>query len=221
MLAVDATAKAVETLLGHNVWIANHNASEQVVLSGATAAIDAIAERLAQAGIRARRLAVSAPFHTPMVASAAEPFLAALHEVPLRAPLIDVYRNTETGCYPPEPDKIRHALAAHLTGQVRFTDMITTMYADGVRTFVEVGPGSVLTGLVGVILASEPHQAIPLDRRGRHGVTSLLDGMARLAVLGIPMTFDPLWKQHPDRPVPTRSAHTIKLTGSNVRPQRP
>src|SRR5204863_6551784 len=83
--------------------------------------------------------------------------------------------------------------AAHLAAPVRFVDEIEAMYAAGVRTFVEVGAGSTLTGLVGKILGDRPYIAVSLDRKGRHGVTALHEALGRLAVTGVAMDFDALW----------------------------
>ena len=66
---------------------------------------------------------------------------------------------------------------------------------------MEVGPGSVLTGLVGKILAGKDHVAVNLDRKGRHGLTSLLDGLGRLAVAGVPVDFAALWAEYRERGV--------------------
>ena len=81
---------------------------------------------------------------------------------------------------------MRRLLAAQLARPVRFVEQVEAMYASGARTFVEVGPGAVLTGLVGKILAGRPHRAINLDARGhgcRHGISpgprAALRGRAR------------------------------------------
>ena len=68
---------------------------------------------------------------------------------------------------------------------MRFVETVNALYESGVRTFVEVGPGAVLTGLVTAILGTRPHRAIALDRKGRDGVQTLLTGLARLAGAGI------------------------------------
>jgi acyl transferase domain-containing protein len=76
------------------------------------------------------------------------------------------------------------ALAEQLAGPVRFVEMIEGMYQSGARTFVEIGPGSVLTGLVGRILGDRPHLAVELDRKGKNSLLSALLGLGRLWAAG-------------------------------------
>src|SRR5207244_186350 len=76
---------------------------------------------------------------------------------------------------------------------VRFVDQIEAMYARGVRTFVEVGAGSVLTDLIERILTGREHDAINLDRKGAHGLTTLQGALGRLAVAGVAMDLGVLW----------------------------
>src|SRR5438067_790940 len=80
---------------------------------------------------------------------AVEPLREFLEKLELTAPRIDVYGNADAAIYRGEPDAIRHRLAEHPAAPVRFGDQVEAMYADGVRTFIEVGAGSALTGLIG------------------------------------------------------------------------
>src|SRR6185436_16198067 len=100
----------------------------------------------------------------------------------LRAPKLPVIGDAGARPYPSEVDGVRSRLAAQLAEPVAFLDVVEAMYTAGVRTFVEVGAGTALTGLVGQILGDRAHVAVGLDQRGRHGVTSLQDGLGRLAV---------------------------------------
>src|SRR5439155_19237177 len=127
-----------------------------------------------------------------LVAPASAALLEYLRGLPVDAPGIAVYGNTDAAVYPTAPDAVRERVAAHLAAPVRFVDEIEAMYAAGVRTFVEVGAGSTLTGLVGKILGDRPYIAVSLDRKGRHGVTALHEALGRLAVTGVAMDFDAL-----------------------------
>ncbi|WP_437578421.1 SDR family NAD(P)-dependent oxidoreductase [Sorangium sp. So ce887] len=193
MIAVPRAIDEVRAIGLGDVVVANHNGPKQVVLSGSVAAIEAAEKRLSGMGIQARRLDVAAAFHSPLVAEASAPFREFLAGIAVQAPGAPVYSNAEVEPYPGDGDAVRDRLARQLAEPVRFVEEIERMYAAGVRTFVEVGPGSVLTNLVGDILSGRPHRAVALDRKGKHGVTSLFEAVARLAVAGVPLDARVLW----------------------------
>ena len=128
----------------HGLSLANDNAPGQLVLSGAVPALEAAARDAEGAGLRAMRLPVSGAFHSPAMAAGADAFAAALAEVefaPPRAPVL-------SGVTAEPFDDIRRRLAEGLTHGVRWREVLLALHARGVRRFVEVGPGRVLTGLV-------------------------------------------------------------------------
>ncbi|MEQ1569976.1 MAG: beta-ketoacyl synthase N-terminal-like domain-containing protein, partial [Myxococcota bacterium] len=173
--------------------IANHNAPAQVVVSGPTPAIEALEARLVAAGIEPKRLVVATAFHSPVVEGSVQPFGEFLRTIPFASPTVPVYHNPEAAPYPADPDAIRAALGHAIARPVRFVEQIEAMWAEGVRTFVEVGPHSVLTGLVGETLANKPHAAVNLDRRKKHGVSALQTGLGRLFVTGANLRLAALW----------------------------
>src|SRR5262249_35814386 len=149
--AVHAPFATIETVLHEeslDLVIANHNAPEQSVLSGRRAEIDRAIMSLDRRKVRHTRLPVAAAFHSSLVASAREPFREAMADVPFHEGRQPVYANTTGRAYPTEPAAIRELLAGQLACPVDFVNEITSMADDGVRTFVEVGPGSTLTKLV-------------------------------------------------------------------------
>ncbi|MBL7495262.1 SDR family oxidoreductase [Frankia sp. CN7] len=194
MAAVRAPEAAVAAVLasaslGGQVVVANHNAPDQVVVSGPTAAVEAAVGLLRAAGHGAARLPVACAFHSPLVADAADVFARALARADLTAPAMPVWSNRGAVPYPAPADDVagdtvRKELAAQIAAPVRFVDQIEAMYAAGARVFVEAGPGQVLTGLVGSILAERPHLAVACDGR-RGGLTGFLDAIAQLAVAGV------------------------------------
>jgi acyl transferase domain-containing protein len=222
--AMTAVAKAIDEVRaavaesGANVVVANHNSPTQVVLSGSVEEITKVEAALGAKGMTAKRLPVATAFHSPLVAGSSVPFGEFLQGVAFNAPLLDVYSNATAASYATEPAAIRTQLAAQLAQSVRFVEQIEAMYASGVRTFVEVGAGSVLTELVGRILGERPHRAISLDRKGKHGVTTLQEGLGRLALAGVAMDFAPLWAQFApasDKPV-KKPAMTMPICGANT-----
>jgi acyl transferase domain-containing protein/NADP-dependent 3-hydroxy acid dehydrogenase YdfG len=226
MLAVGAGADAVASAIRESgiadLWLANINAPRQTVVSGTVRAIEALHERLSAAGTTARRLAVSTAFHSGLTRSTVEPLHAFLATLDLDAPRIDVYGNADAAIYDRQPDAIRRTLAEHPAAPVRFLAQIEAMYADGVRTFIEVGAGSALTGLIGQILSDRDHLAVSLDRRGRDGLTAWHEALGRLAIHGVPMELARLLPgSGPPLPKPDRPRMSIVVNGAGVPPPPP
>jgi acyl transferase domain-containing protein len=226
MLAVAADRSTVDATVAGlpGVWLANHNGPRQVVVAGTRPALDALGGRFAAAGIGCTRLNAATAFHSPLVAPAREPLLAHLRDIEVAAPRLPVVGNAGAREYPADPGAVRERLAAQLAEPVAFVDVVEAMYTAGVRTFVEVGAGAALSGLVGRILGERPHAAIALDRRGRHGLTSLQEGLGHLAVRGVAMDFAALWAEVEltcEAPAaPARS--TVRIDGGNYgRPYPP
>ncbi len=130
------------------VVAANFNAPGQVVIAGDAAAVDRAIERCRELGARrAMPLPVSAPFHSPLMVPAREgltPTLEALRFEPLDVP---VYRNID-GAAVTEPDSVREGLIRQVDAPVRWAETIRRMVEGGFDTFIEVGTGTVLCGLV-------------------------------------------------------------------------
>ncbi|MGW0533918.1 SDR family NAD(P)-dependent oxidoreductase [Streptomyces sp. NPDC003032] len=173
--------------LAGRVVLANLNTPAQSVISGPTDAVRDAVAALRDAGHSATPLPVACAFHSPLVAGAGPVFAEHLAEVPVRAPEFTVWANATAAPYPASPDAIRAGLAAQIAAPVRFAEQIEAMYAAGARIFVEAGPGSVLTGLVGRILGDRPHQAIPTEPQAGAGLRGFLSALARLAVAGVPV----------------------------------
>jgi [acyl-carrier-protein] S-malonyltransferase len=124
--------------------IANDNAPDQLVLSGATAALDEAEAALAERKVRAKRLPVAGAFHSPLMEPAVEPFRAIVDDVEIGTPAVPVY-----SCVTAEPfDDIPARLVEAITSPVRWLDVMRALEAAGSRRYVETGPGKVLAGLV-------------------------------------------------------------------------
>ncbi len=209
--------RAVLAEFGDAVVVANHNHPKQVVLSGAEEAITRVEALLAAKGMPARRLPVSTAFHSALVAPSGAKFGEFLAGVTFAAPGAVVWSNAEAAPYPTDADGMRARLAGQIARPVRFVEQVEAMWARGARTFVEVGPGAVLTDLVGRILGDRAHVCVPLDRKGKHGVTSLQEALGRLAVAGVALDFAPLWDAYarPSTTPKKKPAMTLSLNGSN------
>lgn len=144
LIGAGAAEHATELAERHGLAVANDNAPQQVVLSGARAALPAAAESAKELGLRARELAVTGAFHSPMMASAVPQFAAALEQVRV-APARGA---TVLSAVTAEPfEDVRAQLVAALTSPVRWRETLLALHARGVERYVEVGPGKVLTGL--------------------------------------------------------------------------
>ena len=134
------------------VVIANENTPSQLVISGDREALQRLLPRIKEAG--ARRvvpLQVSAAFHSPLMEEAALEYAAFLDTLPFRSPRYPIIVNP-TGEMLDDPDRLRASLRVQLRSPVRFTTMLATAYQQGARTFLELGVGRVLCGLVGKTL---------------------------------------------------------------------
>jgi len=143
-------AKAVEVALAgmNDAWPANYNTPTQIVIAGTTAGLQAATARLQAAGAkRVIPLNVSAAFHTPLMAPAAERLRAALDRIEWRAPRITVMANL-TGRPHLDGDRIPHVMEMQLRSPVRWAACVQGLVEMGCDTFVEVGPKRALTGMM-------------------------------------------------------------------------
>lgn len=137
---------------GRIVAPANFNGPSQTVIAGDAVAVERACSRAKQLGARrALRLPVSAPFHCPLMAPAAERLAPELEKVRFRDPKPPVLTNVEAT---PNADgaRVRELLVAQVTAPVRFTEMVLGLSGLGVTRVLEIGPGRVLTGLVARIV---------------------------------------------------------------------
>ena len=144
---VTASQIAAEAAQGEICQAANDNSDGQVVISGSKAAIDrAIEIAKAKGAKRAILLSVSAPFHCALMQPAADAMAKALDGVKMQAPAVPLVANVLASPVI-EPAIIRQKLVEQVTGTVRWRESVGFMVAEGVKVFVEIGAGKVLTGL--------------------------------------------------------------------------
>jgi [acyl-carrier-protein] S-malonyltransferase len=137
-----------EAAQGEVVQPANINSPEQVVISGGKAAVERAAELAKQRGAkRAVLLPVSAPFHCALMQPAQDHLASDLQQMTFRPMQCPVITNIDARLIK-DPDQARDALVRQVTGSVRWLDSIRLLIDHGVQTFVEVGPGKVLCGLL-------------------------------------------------------------------------
>lgn len=129
------------------VTVANYNTKEQIVISGSAGALDSVAKQLQEKGGRAIPLPVSVANHSPLVAEAVPDFASFMLDIEFSEPQVPVYFNV-TAAPESDPDVIRQMMARQIASRVRWYEIIKAMLADGVDTFIEVGPKNVLKGMM-------------------------------------------------------------------------
>lgn len=145
MLALSVSRQVGAALArGFGLCVANDNSPDQVVLSGERDWLEVLAEEARATGVRTKLLPIPGAFHSSAMDSAREEFMDALRRVPVREPRIPVF-----SCMSAAPmDDPRCRLTQGLTSPVRWRETLVALRAHGVKSFIEVGPGRVLTGLV-------------------------------------------------------------------------
>ena len=148
ILALDAAAIEEVTGAMEGVWIANYNCPGQIVISGEKAAVEEACEKLKAAGAkRAVMLNVSGPFHSGMLADAGEKLGEVLSQVELHEPQIPYVANV-TAQYVKSAAEVKELLTRQVSSSVRWQQSVEAMIADGVDTFIEIGPGKTLAGFM-------------------------------------------------------------------------
>jgi len=181
MVAVAAGEADVLPLLGEGVDIAAVNGPQAVVLSGEQAAVDAVVERLAAAGRRVHRLAVSHAFHSSLMEPMLGEFSAVAAGIPAGEPRIELVANVSG--QPAGPGYGSPAYwVEHVRRPVRFLDGVRSAETLGAGLFVEVGPGAALTSAVEAAVETTAVVTMPRDRPE---VDSLLLAAGRLFAAGL------------------------------------
>lgn len=149
IIGLDAeTVEQVCAQTDGTVIAANYNSDGQIVISGEVAAVEAACTELKARGARrALVLQVGGAFHSPLMEPARQELAEAIAKAEFRTPRCPVYQNVDALPHT-DPDEIRSNLLMQLTSPVRWTQTVRNMVADGATLFTEVGPGTVLQGLV-------------------------------------------------------------------------
>ncbi|WP_261864600.1 SDR family NAD(P)-dependent oxidoreductase, partial [Mycobacterium marinum] len=186
MVALGVGEQEVDPLLAesaHPVSIAAINAPEQVVISGAQAAVMTIADQLAARGRRVQQLAVSHAFHSPLMEPIVEEFAEIAGRVTVEAPRIGVISNL-TGELAGPGYGSKAYWREHIRRLVRFSDSVACARAQGATHFVEAGPGTGLTAAIEQSLGSVAATVVAVLGKKRPEPDSLLDAAAQLFASG-------------------------------------
>jgi [acyl-carrier-protein] S-malonyltransferase len=144
----EIVAAARMRAVGEIIEIANHNSTNQIVISGSARGMEVAMEVAKEKGAkRALPLPVSAPFHCSMMQPAAQVMKEALETATLLAPKVPLVANV-TADYAHDPLQIKGLLVQQVTGMVRWVDSVLAMQENGITRMVEIGHGNVLAGLI-------------------------------------------------------------------------
>jgi len=149
---VGLTIDEVEALVADGqeegvVAVANHNAEKQIVITGSPTAVGKVSEKAATLGARAIPLKVSGAWHSELIRGAEDEFRACLDAVPFQQPQMPLALNV-TGEIATDPHAIKDTLAQQLCSPVKWYDTMGVLISEQTEAFLEIGPGSVLTGLL-------------------------------------------------------------------------
>jgi acyl transferase domain-containing protein/NAD(P)-dependent dehydrogenase (short-subunit alcohol dehydrogenase family) len=168
MAAVLAPLAEIERIVASidgYVVIANVNSTSQAVIGGATDAVERAMSAFQVAGHTAIRLPVSHAFHTSIVAPASEPLRRTLVRLDVQPPALPIVANVDGELYPMGPDvreQMLDILARQVASPVQFVKGLHTLYAEGARVFVEVGPKKALHGFVDDVLGTAHDDVVAL-----------------------------------------------------------
>jgi acyl transferase domain-containing protein len=188
MVAVGAAEAEVAGLLDDGVSVAAVNGPNAVVLSGAQAPVEALADRLARDGRRVHRLAVSHAFHSPLMRPMVAEFSAAVAGIEAGEPRIGLVSNV-TGRLAGAGYGSPPYWAAHIGQPVRFFEGVRAAEAAGAELFLELGPGASLTAAVDQSLSAEGAISVPTMAKDRPETESLLGAVGQAFTRGL----DPDW----------------------------
>ncbi|CAG37279.1 related to malonyl CoA-acyl carrier protein transacylase [Desulfotalea psychrophila LSv54] len=147
-LDIGTIEQIVDAYVGEGcVTVANHNTPQQIVISGTVAALDAVDPALVEAGGKVIALNVSSGNHSPLVADAVPDFSAFMADIKFSTPVQPVLFNV-SAAEEKDGEIMKGMMASQIASRVRWCEIIEKMLADGVDTFIEVGPKTVLKGMM-------------------------------------------------------------------------
>jgi acyl transferase domain-containing protein/NAD(P)-dependent dehydrogenase (short-subunit alcohol dehydrogenase family) len=159
MAAVMAPLDVIQQIIKESdgyVVAANINSYGQAVIGGASTAVKQAIQLFTQKGFQAQRIPVSHAFHTRIVAPASKPLRQVLNRLRITSPRLPLVANVTGDLYPTEVEAIKDILEQQIASPVQWVKGLETLYANGIRTFVEVGPKKALKGFVDDVLGGKP-----------------------------------------------------------------
>ncbi len=198
-----ADHKLLEQLVADSngeLYVALDNCIHQVVICGKEDAIDRLMQALSGKAAIAQKLPFGRAYHTPWFEVFSKPLKVHFDRLSIGRARVALYSCVTTERYPEDADQIRQLAAVQWASTVRFRETTETMYRDGVRIFVEVGPKSNLSGFVDDVLRGKPHIAIPSNVQHRSGILQLHHMLGQLIAHGVNPSLQALYERRDPKP---------------------
>lgn len=172
------------------VSIANKNCPAQTVISGDLKVLKKIILNLGKKGVLCKLLPIACAYHTSLLAPCTKPFRKFLKTLKINQPLIPIQSNLSGKFYRMDKNfaaNLPDVLVNHMVKPVEFISNILSLYKDGARLFIEVGPGSTLSSFVDNILVDHPHWTVQTNLPSRPATLQLLHALAFCIAKGLPV----------------------------------
>ncbi len=186
-LATRERAEQVLAEVGDGVYIAMHNGPRRLIIAGTKQPVGQALAKLSARGATIFRLPFVRAAHTPLADAIRQPLREAFADWGATVPELELWSCTAAQPYPADIDAIRELAVANIVCPVEFMRTIEAAYQAGIRLFAECGAGGQLTDCVDDILGHQPHLAVAVDARARHGITQLNHLLGALAAEGVPV----------------------------------
>ena len=183
--------------------ISMDNCPYQNIICGSRLSVDRAVEKLQAAGVSCTTLPFNRPYHTPAFKTACGPLREFFSSLDIVKPKVPMYSCATAALFPDNPEDIRELAVSQWALPVKFRETIESMYEDGIRIFVEVGPKGNLTSFVNDTLRGRQHIAVPSNLQQRSGISQFHHAIGMLAAHGVAMNVDYLYSR--------RSPELLKL----------
>lgn len=186
----------LQTLLDQfegNLHLAMNNCPNQAIVFGNPDDIQGAMSYIKDQGGICALLPFDRAYHTPLFADVSQAFRAFYDSLEISEPETTLYTCVNGQTFPSDPEQVRNVAAQQWSSQVKFWETIETLYQQGMRTFVEIGPSSNLTGFVDDILRSREYLALSSNNQRKSGLEQLQNLLASLYVNGAELDFAPLY----------------------------
>jgi len=188
------------------VYLSAEMTDRDVIVSGTQSAIEEASAAFKAAGIDFFQLPAAIPYHTPLVSGIVTTGREEVGKLTVKPPEIEAWSCSLASQYPPDSNAIFQISTELFEKPILFRKTLEAMYADGVRTFVEVGPKGTLTPVVSEVLKEKPHLAVAANLATRSGIAQIHHLLSALFCRGIEIRPDALFKR--------RGLKIVDLTGS-------